>query len=122
MDNKYYQALHQILQCIDEVYLFIGTPLTFERYDSDVFLQKAVERNLEIIGEAVKRIKEIDDNVAITDARKIINARNLISHGYDEIQNERIWVIIIKSLPFLKEDVLSLMRECGETPKQCVKN
>lgn len=50
MDNKYYQALHQILQCIDEIYQFIGVPLTFERYDSDVFLQKAVERNLEIIG------------------------------------------------------------------------
>ena len=50
MDNKYYQALHQILQCIDEIYQFIGVPLTFERYDSDIFLQKAVERNLEIIG------------------------------------------------------------------------
>lgn len=114
MDNKYYQALHHILQCIDEIYQFIGVPLTFERYDSDVFLQKAVERNLEIIGEAVKRIKEIDDNVAITDARKIINARNLISHGYDEIQNERIWVIIVKSLPILKKEVEELMKGCRE--------
>ena len=114
MDNKYYQALHQILQCIDEIYQFIGVPLTFERYDSDIFLQKAVERNLEIIGEAVKRIKEIDDNVAITDARKIINARNLISHGYDEIQNERIWVIIVNSLPVLKEEVEGLMKGCVE--------
>ena len=38
------------------------------------------------------------------------NARNLISHGYDEIQNERIWVIIIKSLPILKKEVEELMK------------
>ncbi|MBO6081379.1 MAG: DUF86 domain-containing protein [Bacteroidales bacterium] len=42
------------------------------------------------------------------------NARNLISHGYDEIQNERIWVIIVNSLPVLKEEVEGLMKGCGE--------
>lgn len=109
MDNRYYQALHQIIQCIDEIYQFIGQPMVFEIYDSNALMQKAVERNLEIIGEAVKRLKEIDDTIAITDARKIINTRNLISHGYDEIQNDRIWVIIIKSLPLLKKEVEDLL-------------
>lgn len=115
MDNKYFQALYQISQCIDEIYLFIGNPMTFEKYDSNTLLQKAVERDLEIIGEAVKRLKEIDDNIEITDARKIINTRNLISHGYDEIQNDRIWSIIIKSLPILKQEVIRLLpKESGK--------
>lgn len=111
MDNKYCQTLHQIFQCIEEIYQFIGTPLEFQKYDSNIILQKAVERNLEIIGEAVKRLKELDENIAITDARKIINTRNLISHGYDEIQNERIWAIIINSLPTLRKEVSDLMKK-----------
>ena len=81
MDNWYYQALHQIVLCIDEIYQFIGIPMIYEKYDSDIFLQKAVERNLEIIGEAVRRLKEMDDKIAITDARRIIDTRNLIIHG-----------------------------------------
>ena len=114
MDNRYYQALHQIVQCIDEIYYFVGTPMLFENYDSNIIMQKAVERNLEIIGEAVKRLKEADDTIAITDARKIINTRNLISHGYDEIQNDRIWVIVVKSLPILKEEVKALLNGVEE--------
>jgi len=110
MDNRYYQALHQIILSIDEIYQFIGTPMIYEKYDSDIFLQKAVERNLEIIGEAVRRLKEMDDRIAITDARRIIDTRNLIIHGYDEIQNDRIWVIIVRSLPVLRAEVELLLK------------
>lgn len=110
MDNRYYQALHQIITSIDEIHQFIGTPMVYEKYDSDIFLQKAVERNLEIIGEAVRRLKEMDDKIAITDARRIIDTRNLIIHGYDEIQNDRIWVIIVKSLPVLRAEVELLLK------------
>ena len=111
MDNRYFQALHQIIQCIDEINQFIGTPMIFERYNSNIFMQKAVERNLEIIGEAVRRLKETDAQIPITDARKIINTRNLIIHGYNEIQNDRIWVIIVKSLPILRKEVEALLNQ-----------
>lgn len=84
--------------------------MVYEKYDSDIFLQKAVERNLEIIGEAVKRLKEMDDKIAITDARKIIDTRNLIIHGYDEIQNDRIWVIVVRSLPVLRAEIELLLK------------
>ena len=114
MDNRYYQALHQIVQCIDEIYYFVGTPMLFENYDSNIIVQKAVERNLEIIGKAVKRLKEANDTIAITDARKIINTRNLISHGYDEIQKEikfliDFLVLLVCSL-FLFSFCLSIIR------------
>jgi len=56
MSNKYYQALQAIKTSIDNIENFIGTPKTFERYDSNLLLRAAVERNLEIIGEATKRL------------------------------------------------------------------
>ena len=72
-------------------------------------LQDAVERNLEIIGEAVKRLIEKYPGIKITNARRIIDTRNKISHGYDEIDNATIWGIIINHLPTLKLESESLL-------------
>jgi len=60
---------------------------------------------LEIIGEATKRILEINPSIKISDARKIVDARNRIIHGYDDIDNAEIWSIIINSLPILKKEI-----------------
>ena len=68
-------------------------------------MQQAVERNLEIIGEATKRILDIEPDIKISNARKIVGARNRIIHGYDDIDNAEIWSIIINSLPILKEEI-----------------
>ncbi|WP_462230917.1 HepT-like ribonuclease domain-containing protein [Mucilaginibacter sp.] len=72
-------------------------------------LQQAVERNIEIIGEAVNALLKIDDNIKITDARRIVDTRNKIIHGYDSIQPEQIWNIIINHLPSLKTEVRMLL-------------
>ncbi len=101
MNNKYYQALQVIKTSIDNIENFIGSPKTFESYDSNLLVQAAVERNLEIIGEATKRLLE----------RSIINTRNKISHGYDEIENPQIWGIIINHLPILKIEIETLLNE-----------
>ena len=105
MNNKYYQSVHDILDSINRIDDFIGFPKIFEKYKKDIYLRQVVERNLEIIGEAIKRVLDIDDQIKITNARKIINARNKISHGYDEIDDEQIWNIIINHLPLLKTEV-----------------
>jgi uncharacterized protein with HEPN domain len=47
--------------------------------------------------------------IAISDARKIVDTRNKLTHGYDEIENVQIWSIIIKYLPILKEDAERLI-------------
>jgi len=72
-------------------------------------LQQAVERNLEIIGEAVNCLLKIDSEINITSARRMVDTRNKIIHGYDEIQPEQIWNIIINHLPLLKQEVESLL-------------
>lgn len=110
MDNKYYQALLSIKVCVENIDNFIGAPKIYEKYDENLLLQQAVERNLEIIGEAVKRLLAINPEIKISNTRAIINTRNKISHGYDEIENPQIWGIIIKYLPILKEEVELLLK------------
>lgn len=109
MNNKYYQTLQTIKSSIENIENYVGSPQVYENYDNNLFLQQAVERNLEIIGEATKRLLEIDPSIAISNSRAIINTRNKISHGYDEIENTQIWGIIVKYLPILKAEVHALL-------------
>ena len=72
-------------------------------------MQRAIERNLEIIGEAINRILKIDENIPIQDVKKIIDTRNKIAHGYNQVDNIIIWGIVIKHLPILKSEVEKLL-------------
>ena len=74
-------------------------------------MQDAVERNLEIIGEAVNQILIREPGIAISNARRIVDTRNKIIHGYDEVQPEQIWSIIINYLPVLKTEVEKLLND-----------
>ncbi len=105
MDDKIRKYLFDVKISINRIESFLGTNRDFEGYSRDILLQNAVERNLEIIGEAVNKILKIDSNFPLTDARKIVDTRNKISHGYDEIEPENIWFILIRHLPILKKEV-----------------
>ena len=105
MDRSIKKFLFDISEAIDCIENYIGSPKIFADYDNNRQLQQAVERNLEIIGEATKRILEIEPNINISDARRIVNARNRIIHGYDDIDNAEVWSIIINNLPVLKEEI-----------------
>ena len=74
-------------------------------------VQDAVERNIEIIGEAVNKLLNIEPEIAISNARRIVDARNKIIHGYDEIENAQIWAIIINHLPILFEEAKGLLKK-----------
>ncbi len=78
---------------------------------SDTKTKRAIERNLEIIGEAVNRIIKKDSHFQIQHSSKIIGARNRIIHGYDKISDDLIWSIVINHLPKLKEEVEGLLDE-----------
>jgi len=53
---------------------------------------------------------EIEPNITISNARKIVNTRNRIIHGYDDIDNTEIWSVIIINLPILKQEVEILLQ------------
>jgi uncharacterized protein with HEPN domain len=80
-------------------------------------LRPAVERNFEIIGEALNRLRRIDAELASTipDLTQIIAFRNVLVHGYDVIDNLRVWYAIEHSLPTLHERVVALLKQAGES-------
>jgi len=82
----------------------------FFEFQKDIKTRKAVERNIEIIGEAMDRILKMDPNIQISDSRKIVDTRNRIIHGYDVVSNDVLWLIVNKSLPVLKEEVKKLLK------------
>ena len=83
----------------------------YENYCNDIKTKRAIEREIEIIGEATNRILKKDNNFNITNARKIISTRNRIIHGYDSLSDDMIWGIIINHLPKLKIEIKNLLKE-----------
>ncbi|MCF6353221.1 MAG: DUF86 domain-containing protein [Cyclobacteriaceae bacterium] len=73
-------------------------------------LKRAVEREFEIIGEAMNRIDKMDSKILISSKNQIISMRNRVIHGYDKIDDEIIWDTIIKHLPILKKEVNALIK------------
>lgn len=103
--------LEDIQTCITRINHILGPRRNFFIYKNDDVTRLYIERNLEIIGEAMNRILSKQPDIAITHARNIVNLRNLISHAYDGIDDERIWSIICKDLPRLKEEVDRLLED-----------
>jgi len=57
----------------------------------------------------MSRILKIEPKIKISNSRKIVDARNKIIHGYDEISNDVIWGIVVNNHPVLKNEVESLL-------------
>lgn len=78
---------------------------SFDEYRANWLLRAAVERQFEIIGEALARAKRIDPELVdrIADSDKIIAFRNQVIHGYDSVDHEIVWGIIERYLPPLLE-------------------
>ena len=72
-------------------------------------LHRAIERNIEIIGEASNRILKLEPDFPISDARQAVDARNFVTHNYDKIDDSILWAIVIHDLPKLKEEVAELL-------------
>ncbi len=106
MDNDIKTWLFDILQSINEIDSYYeNKPRIFEEYVSDIKTKRAIERDLEIIGEAANRILKKDKNFKLDNVEKIISTRNRIIHGYDKISDDLIWSIVINHLSKLKNEV-----------------
>lgn len=99
---------------IDEINSYFGDEdKDFFKYRSNLMLKRAVERDVEIIGEAINRIVQRDSSFTdkITNAKAIIGLRNQVIHAYDNISDENIWSILINHLPKLKVEIDNLTTE-----------
>jgi len=82
-------------------------------YQGDRLLRQGIERNFEIIGEALNRLTRVDADTAarIGHASVIVVFRNVLAHGYDIIDDERVWQTIVEDVPALRRQVDALLRE-----------
>jgi len=111
MQPKTLKYLLDIQSIISEIELIkTKTNNNFNQFKSDFILQRAIERDLEIIGEAVRKITELDDSVKLSSTKNIIGLRNIISHAYDSIEPEMIWGIIQNNIPILNEEVNNIIQ------------
>ena len=85
---------------------------TYEAFVEDDLLRSAVERQLEIIGEALSRLAKVDPQIAdnVAELRRIIAFRNILVHGYAAIDYDTVWRLIEDKLPELRSNLTMLLR------------
>jgi uncharacterized protein with HEPN domain len=112
MDIEIKSWLYDILNAINEIESFFSDrPKEFIAYQNDLRTRRAVERNIEIIGEAMNRILLRDESIELKNSRKIVDTGNRIIHGYDTVSDDIIWGIVIKHIPTLKTEIEKLLNE-----------
>ncbi len=105
----------KLLEDIRDAAAFIGEAVRgkgLADYERDRLLRQAIERNFEIIGEAMNRLAQHDPDTAgrISKHRRIIDFRNLLIHGYDLIDHRLVWSTIDEEVPVLLAEVGALLR------------
>jgi uncharacterized protein with HEPN domain len=104
------QCLEDIRQASELILQFTAGKV-FADYESDTLLRSGVERQFEIIGEAVNRLSKIDRALvaALPDAPRIVAFRNILIHGYDVVDDHVVWDVIQKNVAPLQARVCSLL-------------
>jgi uncharacterized protein with HEPN domain len=88
----------------------LGDSRDFTDYQNSKMLRRAIEREFEIIGEAMTRILYKEPDINISNAFKIKGLRNHIIHAYDNVSNEILWGVIVKNLPELEKEIEILLK------------
>ena len=103
------KLIQDIIICLENIENYIGENKVFTEYSDNFLLQDAVERNLITLGEAMNLLLKKEPEIPISNARRIVDTRNRLTHGYDEIEVTQIWNIVINHLPLLKTQVEKLL-------------
>ncbi|HET8748579.1 MAG TPA: HepT-like ribonuclease domain-containing protein [Ramlibacter sp.] len=82
-------------------------------YAAQPLVHSAVERKFLVIGEALNQLSKADPTTAarIPDLRAVIGFRNLLVHGYAEVDHDIVWYAIHKSLPQLREVAAGILKD-----------
>lgn len=114
MDRDPRAYLWDVDEAIAAIQAFVANKV-FEDYAGDLMLRSAVERQFEIIGEAVNQLSKADPLLSrrIPDVAQIVAFRNVLIHGYAHINDAMVWKTIQESLPNLQSAVAELQDELG---------
>jgi uncharacterized protein with HEPN domain len=110
MNERAKKCLFDVLISIQRIEEFIGD-MNFLVYENDLKTKSAVERQLAIVGEAIRNFEKENSTIQLANAREIINFRNRLVHAYDSIDDSIVWAIKTNHLPLLKEEITKLLNE-----------
>ena len=110
MNDEIRKNLFDILHAAEEIQNFVQG-MNYTAYQNSAVTQRAVERNFEIIGEALNRARNIDDQFVekISEHQRIIGFRNILIHGYDIVDEAIVWKAVTTHLPILVAQVKELL-------------
>ncbi|MEY2828910.1 MAG: hypothetical protein RIQ33_768 [Bacteroidota bacterium] len=110
MNDEIKKFLFDILSCINGIAIHITNIDNYEQYKKSYTSKRAVERELEIIGEAVKNVARLQPSTTIENFKQIIALRNRIAHAYDSVDDADIWNIVKNHIPKLKTEIENLLK------------
>jgi len=106
MPRDYKAFINDILEAIHRIELYTSK-LSVDEFSESQLYQDAVVRNLEIIGEAVKRLpNELIKKYPDIEWKKIAGLRDILVHAYFGIDIEIVWDIVQNKIPELKDQIL----------------
>lgn len=112
MDRKLRKYLSDILSSIMEIESFmVDRPKEYATFCNDTLFRRGIERNIEIMGEAMNQVLKINPDIQITSARKVVDTRNFVIHAYDSLNPDILWGIVVNHMPLLKSEVEILLSE-----------
>ncbi|MCM1348585.1 MAG: DUF86 domain-containing protein [Firmicutes bacterium] len=112
MDETVLKYLEDVrLACEDVEYFFVDYPNRFDVFSNDRLMIRAVERSVEIMGEAINRILRREPDFNLPNARVIVQTRNRVIHSYEKVENEFLWGLVKRHIPKLKADVERIIAE-----------
>jgi uncharacterized protein with HEPN domain len=107
-EKKY---LVDIIEAINSIDDHLDKQRLLDIYLSNKTKRRAVEREIEIIGEAMGKLLKTNPNISISYSRIIVDLRNRVIHTYDSVDDILIWKIIMKDIPVLLEEAKKLLDE-----------
>ncbi|MGB5251122.1 MAG: HepT-like ribonuclease domain-containing protein [Sedimenticolaceae bacterium] len=99
-------------QALQRIQRFVARK-DFAAYQSDELLRSAVERQFEILGEALNQLSRLDPNMAekVPDLPRIVAFRNILIHGYASVDDRLVWGVVESRLEPLLDVVAALLSE-----------
>lgn len=111
MNPEIQKFLQDIVTSIEAIDIHLNHKRDIDFFLSNITSRRAIERELEIIGEATNRILKISPDFPISHARIIVDTRNKVIHAYDAVDEFIIWKIVVKDIPKLMEEVKIMLRQ-----------
>lgn len=118
MTNGARKRLLDVVSACEAIAEFVAGK-DFSAYESDRLLRSAVERQFEIIGEALNKAGSAETSLAtqIPDFHRIIGLRNRLIHGYDNVDDEILWDVVQSKLGPLRAQIESVLHDAGKADR-----